>query len=164
MEELDGKSFLCWYCLINYITSKGKGSQRQRKNCATLKTSLLWQLKVKFLNVSTIQFLSYVTTIQFFSLTPSVYEICRPRPLPKPSRFENAVKSEVFWKLCGFRCRVNGKTASIWIKLLFWRKIMFSKIQNGEPRSNLGVSFCWFYYFIVLLSSFSFVTFKNSST
>ena len=37
----------------------------------------------------------------------------RSRPLLKPSRFENAVKSGAFWKRYGFSYRVNGETASI---------------------------------------------------
>ena len=47
----------------------------------------------------------------------------RSRPLPKPGRFENAAKSGAFSKRYGFICRVNSETASIWIRLLFWREI-----------------------------------------
>ena len=47
----------------------------------------------------------------------------RSRMLPKLGRFENAAKSGAFSKRCGFICRVNSETASIWIRLLFWREI-----------------------------------------
>ena len=47
----------------------------------------------------------------------------RWRLLSKPCRFETGTKSGAFSKRCGFICRVNSETASIWIRLLFWREI-----------------------------------------
>lgn len=46
----------------------------------------------------------------------------RSRPLAKPGRFENATKSEPFSKRYGLICYVHSKTASISIRLLFWRE------------------------------------------
>ena len=47
----------------------------------------------------------------------------RSRPLAKPGRFENTAKGEAFWKRYGFIYRVNGETASIWVRLPFCREI-----------------------------------------
>ena len=47
----------------------------------------------------------------------------RSRLLSKPCRFETGAKSGAFSKRCSFICRVNTKTASIWIRLVFWREI-----------------------------------------
>ena len=41
------------------------------------------------------------------------------RPILKPHRFENAVKSGAFSKRYGLTGRVNGETASIWERLRF---------------------------------------------
>ena len=73
------------------------------------------------------------------------------RPLPKPSRFQNADKSGAFSKRYGFICRVNGETASIWIRLLFWREISLGREDSKWWTST------------VLQTLYSLVTFKLST-
>ena len=51
------------------------------------------------------------------------------RPLAKPGRFENAAKSGAFSKRYRLICRINGETASIWVRLPFWCEIFIFRFQ-----------------------------------
>ena len=65
----------------------------------------------------------------------------RSRPLPKPGRFENAAKSGASSKRYGFICRVNSETASIWIRLLFWREICVVRFKMVNLRRSAALAY-----------------------
>ena len=111
------------------------------------------------------------------------------RPLPKSGRFENAAKKGAFSKRYGFICRVNGETASIWEWLPLWREICILRFKMVNLARSLALAcaitshhICFsslkrskisLYFLLtdsqsipsaVLLTLYSLVTFKRSST